>query len=339
MLRGLPPGLLTPEALQAAVRQSARYISDRYLPDKAIDVIDEAAAWVKLKMLPDAAGWTAREAGVTPQPARPVAAPRDHGRVPRVTREDVEEVIAAVTGIPLTRLKTDESEKLLHMEATLGERVVGQERAIGAVSRAIRRSRLGVRNLQRPIGSFLFVGPTGVGKTETARRLAEFLSDTEEALVRFDMSEYMERHAVSKLIGSPPGYVGYEEGGQLSERIRRQPYSVVLFDELEKAHPDISNLLLQILEDGRLSDSDGHRINFHHTVVLLTSNVGSRLLVDSGRRMGFGGDSPAGGLGKGTEQELLTELRRTFSPELLNRLDDVIVFQALVRASSAPSST
>jgi ATP-dependent Clp protease ATP-binding subunit ClpC len=234
--------------------------------------------------------------------------------------------VSSWTGIPVVSLKTAEAERLTHMEDILRKRVVGQDRAISAISRAIRRSRLGVSDPQRPVGSFIFLGPSGVGKTEVARRLAEFLLGTQDALVRFDMSEYMEKHAVSKLIGSPPGYVGHEEGGQLTERIRRQPYSMLLFDEIEKAHPDVCNLLLQILEDGVLTDAYGNHVDFKNSLVLMTSNIGSKLVLRGGR-MGFM-ESEDDGF-KRIEEEILGELRRTFSPEFINRLDEVIVFNPL----------
>ncbi|MEM9553226.1 MAG: ATP-dependent Clp protease ATP-binding subunit [Acidobacteriota bacterium] len=316
ILRGLAPryeafhGLqYSEQALRAAVIQSDRYIAERHLPDKAIDMLDQAAAWANLRRFDDAA--------VDATPRSEIV----------VGRDEIDEVVAAATGIPAARLRADEAERLKALESRLSQWIVGQTQAIEAVSRAVRRSRLGLGNRRRPIGSFLCVGPSGVGKTELARRLAEILFDRDDALLRFDMSEYMERHAVAKLIGSPPGYVGFEDGGQLTEAIRRQPYSVVLFDEIEKAHPDLANILLQIFEDGHLTDSEGRRVDFSNTVVLLTSNVGSRLLRDDST-IGFGsGDNDA--RRRRLEATLHSELRRAFRPELLDRLDETLVFHAL----------
>jgi ATP-dependent Clp protease ATP-binding subunit ClpC len=342
-------------ALRTAIYQSTRYISDRHQPDKAIDVIDEAGAKVKLRRVRDtqnlrrleqetrqlvkemkqaisdkqferAVDLREREVEMREDIER-MSLDLDDDAVLEVTERDVEDVISAWTGIPVAALQSEEAARLMRMEEILRQHVVGQDRAISAISRAIRRSRLGVASPQRPVGSFIFLGPSGVGKTEVARRLAEFLFGSQQTLVRFDMSEYMEKHAVSKLIGSPPGYVGHEEGGQLTERLRRQPYSLVLFDEIEKAHPDVANLLLQILEDGLLTDAYGNHVDFKNSIVLMTSNIGSKLVLRGGR-MGFGeGDSQA--TFQRLEEEILGELRRSFSPEFINRVDEVIVFNQL----------
>lgn len=343
------------EALRRAIYQTSRYITDRFQPDKAIDVIDEAGAKVKLRKVKDtqnlrrleqeirqvvrdmktaiseknfesAVFLREREIELREDLERMGAVSNEDTEL-EVTTRDIEEVIAAWTGIPVSSLQEDEAERLLHMEETLRKHVVGQEMAISGISRAIRRSRLGVANPQRPMGSFIFLGPSGVGKTEVARRLAEFLFGSQHALVRFDMSEYMEKHAVSKLIGSPPGYVGHEEGGQLTERVRRQPYSLVLFDEIEKAHPDVANLLLQILDDGTLTDSYGNQVDFKNTLLLMTSNIGSKLVLRGGR-MGFGSQDAEEAFRR-VEDEILSELRRSFSPEFINRVDEVIVFHPL----------
>ena len=342
-------------ALRAAIFQSSRYIPDRQQPDKAIDVIDEAGAKVKLRRVRDTQNLRRLEKEIRDvvkdmksaisdkdfekavylrereielrEDLERMRGVGDEESVLEVTQQDVEEVISSWTGIPVVSLQSDEAERLIHMEDSLRRRVVGQDRAISALSRAIRRSRLGVSNPERPVGSFMFLGPSGVGKTEVARRLSEFLFGNQQALMRFDMSEYMEKHAVSKLIGSPPGYVGHEEGGQLTERVRRQPYSLILFDEIEKAHPDVANLLLQILEDGLLTDAYGNVVDFKNSIVLMTSNVGSKLVLRGGR-MGFGeGDAELGF--QRIEEEILAELHRTFSPEFINRLDEVIVFNPL----------
>ena len=287
-------------ALTAAVDLSARYINDRFLPDKAIDLADEAAAHIRVS-----------GGGL-------------------VTAEDIAAVVSLWTGIPVANLSADETKRLRNMESILHRRVIGQNEAVTAVSRAIRRGRVGLSDPNRPIGSFLFLGPTGVGKTELCRALAEAVFGESEAMIRLDMSEYMEKHAVSKLIGSPPGYVGYEDGGQLTERVRRKPWSVVLFDEIEKAHEDVWGILLQIMDDGRLTDSAGRVVSFRNTIIVMTSNVGAKSISDGRPRMGF---TPDGG----DEAQLMRarineELRRTFKPEFLNRIDETIVFQRLSRA-------
>ena len=294
---------ITDEAVSAAIRLSTRYICDRYLPDKAIDLLDEAASRVR----------------VEGSPART-----------QVEASDVAEVVSAWTGVPASAITEPESERLLRLEEALHRRVVGQDEAVSAVARAIRRGRVGLADPHRPLGSFLFLGPTGVGKTELCRALAEAVYGDEEALIRLDMSEYMEKHAVSKLIGSPPGYVGYGEGGQLTERVRRRPWSVVLFDEIEKAHEDVYNLLLQIMEDGRLTDSEGRRADFRSTIVVMTSNVGAKAITENRPALGFSG---AARDGDGAVREaVMAELRQTFRPEFLNRVDDAIVFRRLTPA-------
>ena len=346
----------TDDAIKASVYQANRYIPDRFFPDKAIDILDEAGAKVKLRKTADtqnlrrleneikqivkdmkkaisekdferAVFLREREIEIKEEIERTKASSLDDGTPADVTRADVDEIISSWTGIPVTSLQMEEAEKLLHMEDSLKKRVIGQDRSIEAISRAIRRSRLGVKNPNRPMGSFIFLGPSGVGKTEAARQLAEFLFNNQKSLVRFDMSEYMEKHAVSKLIGSPPGYVGHEEGGQLTERIRRQPYSVILLDEIEKAHPDIANLLLQILEDGQLTDAYGNVVDFKNTLIIMTSNVGTKILV-TGSRVGFG-DGKNTPEKREVEEMVLKELRREFSPEFINRIDEVIVFNPL----------
>ncbi len=355
---------ITDEALSAAVELSSRYINDRFLPDKAIDLMDEASSRVRmeeeepseeLKSLEEkiAALQKDKTAAVAAQDYEKAAQLRDiekdyqeQAELERdkrrrnssshrpVRAEDVAAVVAEWTGIPVTRLTEDEGARLLRMEDELHERVVGQREAVAAVARAIRRSRVGLKDPKRPIGSFLFLGPTGVGKTELSKALAESMFGDEKAMIRIDMSEYMERHTVSRLIGSPPGYVGHEEGGQLTEKVRRKPYSVVLFDEIEKAHEDVWNILLQILEDGRITDSQGRTVDFKNTVIVMTSNVGASSITSAGNRLGFDSgaavNDEAGAYEKAREL-VLDELRRTFRPEFLNRIDDIIVFHRLTQ--------
>jgi ATP-dependent Clp protease ATP-binding subunit ClpC len=319
------------EALHAAVYQSHRYIPDRFLPDKAIDVIDEAGARVKLRVRREQgnlADWNeinewSRSYGETPG----LRHQEDALVSAEVTREDVEDVIARWTGIPVTSLKEEETQKLLRIEAELHRRVVSQRPAISALARAIRRSRAGLKNPLRPVGSFLFLGPTGVGKTEVARSLAAFLFSSERALIRFDMSEFMEKHSVSKLIGSPPGYVGHEEGGQLTERIKRSPYSVLLFDEIEKAHPDIFNILLQVFEDGILTDALGNTVDFKNAIIIMTSNIGARFIQKKGT-LGFQANTDASR--EKMEEMVMSSVRQTFNPEFINRLDEIIIFDQLI---------
>jgi ATP-dependent Clp protease ATP-binding subunit ClpC len=346
----------TDEALQASVYLSNRYIPDRFLPDKAIDIIDEAGARVKLRTAsaPEEMVNIQRririidgriENAITAQDFEKAARYRLEEDVEqenlqvirerwmlkttsplKVLREDIEEIIAKWTGIPMASLQEEEMSKLLRMEEELHKRLISQDRAISALSKAIRRSRAGLKSPKRPVGSFLFLGPTGVGKTEMARSLAAFLFGSENAMIRLDMSEYMERHSVSKLIGSPPGYVGYEEGGQLTEKIKRNPYSVLLLDEIEKAHPDVYNILLQVFEDGQLTDSLGNAIDFKNAIIIMTSNIGARYLEKRGH-MGFqtGKDADA----KRMEELIHSEVKRVFNPEFLNRIDEIILFESL----------
>lgn len=351
---------ITDDAIKAAVSLSDRYIADRFLPDKAIDLVDEAASKVRLKTtitppnLKDLEDemlqiQKEKEAAIGNEEFEKAAKLRDkeqqlrtkleaeknawknkQGRVePMVTEEDIAEVISSWTGIPLTKLQEAESERLLRLEAILHERVIGQDEAVDAVARAVRRARAGLKDPKRPVGSFIFLGPTGVGKTELARALAEALFGDENAMIRIDMSEYMERHTVSRLVGAPPGYVGYDEGGQLTERVRRKPYSVVLLDEIEKAHQDVFNILLQVLDDGRLTDAKGRTVDFKNTVVIMTSNIGA----DQIERAGGIGFQVARDEEKDSYQRmkdrLLDELKKAFRPEFLNRVDEVIVFHSL----------
>jgi ATP-dependent Clp protease ATP-binding subunit ClpC len=347
----------TDEALNHSVFLSHRYIADRFLPDKAVDLIDEAGARVKLRQstLPEEMiDVQKRIKFVVHRMENAIAnhefekarfysdeerKERENLRLLRekyniddtamgaVSREDIEDVVARWTGIPVTAIKEEEMSKLLRIEEELHKRIISQDKAISALARAIRRSRAGLKAPGRPVGSFLFLGPTGVGKTEMARSLAAFLFGSERALIRFDMSEFMEKHSVSKLIGSPPGYVGYEEGGQMTERVRRSPYSVILLDEIEKAHPDVFNILLQVFEDGQLTDGLGNTVDFKNTIVIMTSNIGARYL-ERRSQMGFQSASDAASEKK-SEELVLSEVKRLFNPEFLNRLDEIIVFNAL----------
>jgi len=320
----------TDDALEAAVYQSHRYIPDRFLPDKAIDVIDEAGARVKLRVRREQgnlADWNELNDFSRSYNNSSTLLNEDTLVSAEVTRDDVEDVIARWTGIPVTSLKEEETQKLLRIESELHKRVVSQRPAISALARAIRRSRAGLKNPLRPVGSFLFLGPTGVGKTEVARSLAQFLFSSERALIRFDMSEFMEKHSVSKLIGSPPGYVGHEEGGQLTERIKRSPYSVLLFDEIEKAHPDIFNILLQVFEDGILTDALGNTVDFKNAIIIMTSNIGARFIQKKGT-LGFQANTEA--TREKMEEMVMSSVRQTFNPEFINRLDEIIIFDQLL---------
>jgi ATP-dependent Clp protease ATP-binding subunit ClpC len=322
----------TDDAIVASVYYSNRYITDRYLPDKAIDLLDEAGSRVKLrKPQPDLDDEDfSVSAIITPRfrGGYYIDEPESLAEEPRVdvARADIEDVISRWTGIPLTAIKEEEKQKLLRIEEELHQRIVSQDRAVSALARAIRRSRAGLKNPTRPVGSFLFLGPTGVGKTEVARSLAEFLFGSERAMIRYDMSEFMEKHSVSKLIGSPPGYVGHEEGGQLTERIKRSPYCVLLLDEIEKAHPDVFNILLQVLEDGHLTDSLGNTVDFKNTIIIMTSNIGARYIH---KRTHLGFQPSARDLANKMDDEVMATVRQTFNPEFLNRLDETIIFEPL----------
>jgi len=351
---------ITDESIRAAVKLSKRYIADRFLPDKAIDVMDEAASRIRLQTFsppPDVkdiehrleALRTEKEAAISGQEFERAARLRDDEQRLReelesklrewkragsetiqVTPDDIAHIVANWTGVPVKKLAAEESERLLRLEAILHERVVGQEYAVQAVSKAVRRARAGLKDPKRPIGSFIFLGPTGVGKTELAKALAEALFDDETAMVRLDMSEYMEKHSVSRLVGAPPGYVGYEEGGQLTDIVRRKPYAVILLDEIEKAHYDVFNILLQVLEDGRLTDSQGRTVDFRNTVIIMTSNVGSRHFRQEGSPLGFSTESSSDRTGNGAaKNRVMEEAKKTFRPEFLNRIDEVIVFSSL----------
>ena len=352
---------ITDEAINAAVELSSRYINDRFLPDKAIDLIDEASSKIRLSSLeePDSLKEMEekiekmnqeKEAAVKVQKFEKAAKIRDEVNklkeeleaernkwkskktkaIPKLTEEDIAKVIASWTGIPAAKITQDENKKLKNLDKELHKRVIGQNEAVEAVAKAIRRSRVGLKNPNRPIGSFLFLGPTGVGKTELSKALAESLFGTEDAMIRIDMSEFMEPHSVAKLIGAPPGYVGFDDGGQLTEKIRRKPYSVILFDEIEKAHPDVMNMLLQILEDGRLTDSQGRTVNFKNTVIIMTSNIGARLITEK-KSLGFTNSAEEDEDKEYEEikKNVMAELKKQLRPEFINRIDDIIVFHKL----------
>ena len=353
---------ITDDAIKAAVDLSIRYVNDRYLPDKAIDLIDEAASKVKMQSYtkPDSIRKLEeeiekvnkeKEEAIATQNFEKAAKLRDKQRTKKekleeeqakwkdgntknvitLNKENIAEVIARWTGIPAYKITETESDKLRHLEENLHKRVIGQNEAVSAVAKAIRRGRVGLTDPNRPTGSFLFLGPTGVGKTELAKALAEAMFGNEDAMIRIDMSEFMESHSVAKLIGSPPGYVGYDEGGQLTEKVRRKPYSVILFDEMEKAHPDVMNMLLQILEDGRLTDSQGRTVNFKNTIIIMTSNVGAKLITDK-NKLGFANDKSTENEKQEYEnikKEVIAELKKQFRPEFINRIDDIIVFHKL----------
>ena len=351
---------ITDEAIEEAVSLSSRYIADRFLPDKAIDLIDEAASRVRLRAytVPDDLKGledkikkldAEKAAAVNEQDFERAAKLRDEEKslkkeledgkkkwqdknekvTGEVTKEDIAYIVSNWSGIPVVQLTQEESDRLLKMESILHERIVGQDEAVSLVSRAIRRGRVGLKDPKRPTGSFIFLGPTGVGKTELCKALASAMFGDENAMIRLDMSEYMEKHTVSKLIGSPPGYVGYDEGGQLTEKVRRKPYSVLLFDEIEKAHPDVFNMLLQVLEDGVLTDSQGRKVNFKNTIIIMTSNVGARLITEKQNSLGFSADSSVEKSKERLKDMVLDELKKVFKPEFLNRVDDIVVFDKL----------
>ncbi len=357
---------ITDGAIEAAVKLSARYISDRFLPDKAIDLVDEAASRVRLRTFTAPENLQELEnrikelegdkaAAVNSQDFERAASLRDQQKELReelekardqwtaenerknsvVDESAIADIVAMWTGVPVSQLTEEEGQRLLRLEETLHKRVVGQEEAVSAIARAIRRGRVGLKDRNRPIGSFIFLGPTGVGKTELCKALAEAMFGDEKAMARFDMSEYMEKHTVSRLVGSPPGYVGFDEGGQLTEAVRRKPYSVVLFDEIEKAHPEVFNLLLQILEDGRVTDSQGKTVDFKNTVIIMTSNVGARLITEKQSSLGFGGTQSAAGDFEKIKETVMGELRNLFKPEFLNRVDDIIVFHKLTKEDTS----
>lgn len=348
---------ITEAAVTAAVKLSSRYITDRFLPDKAIDLIDEAGSRLRIKAsaLPEGvkefeeelkiisdrkdqaisaqdfeqAAKLRDEEKVLMQKIKSARAEAKYHKLGTVDEESIAEIVSGWTGVPVAQLTKTESERLLGMEDILHKRIIGQDEAVKAVSKAIRRGRTGLKDPNRPIGSFIFLGPTGVGKTELCKALSEAIFSDEKLMIRLDMSEYMEKHTVSRLIGSPPGYVGFDEGGQLTEKVRRNPYSVILFDEIEKAHPDVFNILLQILDDGILTDSQGRTVNFKNTVIIMTSNIGARLITDKKTALGFGSGESAEKDQAEIKSLVMTELKKEFRPEFLNRLDDVIVFHKL----------
>ena len=352
---------ISDDAIEAAVSLSARYINDRYLPDKAIDLVDEAASRLRISRYtspPDVKALEARvdtlcrekEEAIKAQDFEAAARLRDEEQALRdelrrettawqenrrdaaltVTREDIADIVTAWTGIPVRQMESEESKKLLHLDKILKEHIIGQPEAVDAVAKAVRRGRMGLKDPKRPLGSFLFLGPTGVGKTELCRALALVMFGDRNAIIRVDMSEYMEKHSVSRLIGSPPGYVGYDEGGQLTEKIRRKPYSVVLFDEVEKAHPDVLNILLQILDDGMLTDAQGRHVDFKNTVIILTSNIGASAITEKAKSLGF--TAAATDEKAAMEANVMQALKSAFRPEFLNRLDEIIVFNRLTDA-------
>ncbi len=350
---------ITDGAIEAAATLANRYISDRFLPDKAIDLIDEAGSKMRIKMMTAPPGVKEveerlrrvrgeKEAAIEAQEFEKAAALRDTEkqviaekrameeewlkpearRLVEVTESEIADVVSMWTGVPVTALTEEETEKLLRMETSIHQRIVGQDEAVVSVSKAIRRARAGLKDPRRPAGSFIFLGPSGVGKTELSKALAQFLFGSEDSLLQLDMSEYIEKHTVSRLIGSPPGYVGFDDGGQLTEAVRRKPYSVVLFDEIEKAHPDVFNVLLQILEEGRLTDAQGRKVDFRNTIIIMTSNIGARDIV-KGQKIGFSADTTEGLAYEDLKSRVTDELKKVFRPEFLNRVDEVIVFHDL----------
>ena len=350
---------ITDEGVEASVRLSARYVNDRFLPDKAIDLMDEAAAKARLGMMhgSDEMMQLNREIHQTEldmehalqegdiEKARTLKETRENlqasreklekknrrvskNKVPVVGENEIADVVAGWTKIPVSRLTESEASRLQKLEETLHKRVIGQEEAVSAVSKAVRRGRVGLKDPKRPIGSFLFLGPTGVGKTEVSKALAEAVFGNEESMIRVDMSEYMEKHSVSKMIGSPPGYVGHEDGGQLSEKVRRNPFSVILFDEIEKAHPDVFNILLQVLDDGHITDSQGRKVDFKNTIIIMTSNAGAQSIIEP-KKLGFGAKEDEKQDHERMKASVMEEVKRIFKPEFLNRIDETIVFRAL----------